>query len=82
MLTFWGRNSLVVLATHMDIPIQVAWILLGASGVAEMAPLRAASVTAVAVELLILYFAIKIISGWTPWMLALRTKPVIKNSTN
>ncbi len=81
LLTFWGRNSLVVLATHMAIPIQIAWFFLGASGIAEMAPLRAASVAAIAVELLILYLAIKIISSWTPWMLAPRAKPIIKNST-
>lgn len=74
LLTFWGRNSLVVLATHMDIPIEIAWICLGASGIAELVPLRAASVAAIAVELLILYFAIKIISGWTPWMLIPRNK--------
>lgn len=76
-LRFWGKNSLVVLALHMDIPIQIAWIVLGASGLSSVLSPLYASVCAILIELTILFLAIVFINRFASYLL----RPPVRRST-
>lgn len=53
-LSFWGKNSLIVMAIHMDISIEIAWIALSITGIAERLSFRTASVFAILLEMVLL----------------------------
>ena len=57
-LSFWGRNSLFVMAVHMDFSIEIAYILIAQLGLHHRA--IHPSVVAVALELVILALAIPV----------------------
>ena len=75
-LQFWGKNSLIVLALHMDIPIQIALILVGVSGLSSTLSPLYASFCAILIELTILFVAIEFINRFAPYLL----RPPVRRS--
>lgn len=67
-LLYLGKNSLIIMALHMDFPIEIAWMILGKAGIGAHLPLPAASGLAVMLEMAILAVAIAVINR-CPWML-------------
>lgn len=53
-LTFYGRNSLIVMAIHMDISVEIAWIILGVAGLNDYLSFQMASVLVILIEIIFL----------------------------
>lgn len=68
-LKFLGKNSIIILALHMDIPIQIAWIFVGATGLSSVLSAQGSSVCAIAIELVILCCMIVFINRFMPYLL-------------
>ena len=66
-LSFWGRNSLFVMAVHMDFSIEIAYILIAQIGLHH--PAIHPTVVAVVLELLILAFAIPVVNKYFRFLL-------------
>ena len=59
---------MIIMALHMDFPIEIAWMVLGKTGVGTRLPLPAASGLAVLLEMVILIVSISVIRR-CPWLL-------------
>ena len=71
ILSFWGRNSLFVMLTHMDFSIEIAYILLAQLGISRLiSDVFVLSLTAIALELLLESIAIPIVNRFLPFLLA------------
>lgn len=57
------------MALHMDFPIEIAWMVLGKTGVGTRLPLPAASGLAVLLEMVILAASIAVIRRFLPFIL-------------
>lgn len=68
-LLYLGKNSLIIMALHMDFPIEIAWMVLGKTGVGTRLPLPAASGLAVLLEMVILAASIAVIRRFLPFIL-------------
>lgn len=66
---FLGKNSLIVLALHMDIPIQISWIIIGFSKLSLILPLRYTSIVAIVLELLTLCLLVLFINRFMKFLL-------------
>lgn len=53
VFNFWGRNSLIIMAIHMDLPVEIAWIIVGVSGLSTTLPQLGAASIVVIIELII-----------------------------
>ena len=51
-LTFYGRNSLTVMAIHMDISVEIAWIILGVTGWNDHLSFQMASILVILFEII------------------------------
>lgn len=67
-LCYWGRNSLIVLALHMDISIEIAWMIVGAMKLTQVLSFRVASICAIFIELIILMILIQLINNHAPFL--------------
>lgn len=63
-LGFWGKNSLIVLAVHMDISIEIAWIIVGMTKINLILSFRNASVVVILIELMVLRYIVKLINRY------------------
>jgi hypothetical protein len=54
----------------MDISIEIAWMILGITGIAEKLSFRMASVYAIAIELVILRIVCMLINRYCPWLMS------------
>ena len=63
-ICFWGKNSLIVMSTHMDISIEIAWIVVGITKINKFLTLRDASVVAILIELIVLICIVKLINRY------------------
>jgi fucose 4-O-acetylase-like acetyltransferase len=68
-LHFLGRNSLAIMALHMDIPIQIAWVFIGATGLSSLLGLKIASSLAIFIEIIVLIFMVLSINRFFPYLL-------------
>ena len=68
ILGWLGKNSLIIMALHMGFPIEIAWILLGVSGITQMADATVCSMFAIAIELMILCASIYMINRYFPFV--------------
>lgn len=74
---FLGKNSLIIMALHMDIPIQIAWIVMGATGLSSLLSKKCAAICAISIELVILIFMVLVINRVFPFLLRpLRRKTI------
>ena len=64
-----GRNSLVIMALHMDAPIEIAWMVLGKLEIANLLSFPVSSMIAVCIEMVILDVAIWFVKKYTPFLL-------------
>lgn len=71
-LLYLGKNSLIIMALHMDFPIEIAWMFLGKTGIGTRLPLPIASGLAVLLEMVILAASIVVIRR-CPWLLKYQT---------
>lgn len=62
---YLGRNSLIIMALHMDAPIEIAWMFLGKLGIVAALPIYMSSMIAVLIEMFILDIAILVIQKYT-----------------
>lgn len=69
LLHFVGKNSLIIMALHMDIPIQIGWIFVGATHLSGVLSPRIASVCAILIESFVLVIAVLIINRYLPVLL-------------
>lgn len=53
VINFWGRNSLIIMAIHMDFPVEIAWMIVGSSGLSIKLPQIAAASIVIIIELII-----------------------------
>lgn len=68
--SFWGRNSLLVMLTHMDFSIEIAYILLAQLGIGELIGNSfILSLAAIGLELLLEAAAIPIVKRFLPFLL-------------
>lgn len=68
-LTRIGQNSLTLMALHMDISIEISWIIIGVLGITDNLSFRNASICATIVELVILNLFCILINRFLPFML-------------
>ena len=69
MLCFWGKNSLITMALHMDISIEIAWMIAGITKLSTILALRYTSMVVILIELVILVFMILFINRWGTFMI-------------
>lgn len=65
---FWGKNTLIVMALHMDITIEIAWIVLGITKLYKLVSFKIASIMAILIELVLLYCIIQIINRYAAFL--------------
>ena len=53
----------------MDIPIEIAWICIGVCNLSNRFSLKVVSGVVILVELIVIFFMIKIIDRFVPWVL-------------
>ena len=70
-LCFWGKNSLIVMAVHMDISIEIAWIILGITNLSTIFSFRDTSILAILIELVILFYIVKIVNRYAKILISL-----------
>lgn len=63
---YLGRNSLIIMALHMDAPIEIAWMFWGKLGVGAALPIYMTSGIAVLIEMFILDITILLIQKYAP----------------
>lgn len=68
-LSYLGRNSLIIMAIHMEFPIEIAWIILGALGIPNMISVQWASCIAICIEIFIEIGVIEVIRHYGLFML-------------
>lgn len=69
-LSFWGRNSLIIMLTHMDFSIEIAYILLGKLRISSMiSNTPTLSLIAILLELVVEAIAILIINRYFKFLL-------------
>ena len=69
ILSYASRNSLIILALHMDVSIELAWMVLGIAGFSAVLSMFQASVIAVGIECVILWGCIICIRKFLPFLL-------------
>ena len=70
-MSFWGRNSLIVMALHMDVSIEIAWIVLGVTRLGSRFAPHTASVLAIVIELILLFGMIAVINRYGSFLIRL-----------
>ena len=77
VLEFFGKNSIVILAFHMDLTIEVAWLIEGRIPWNVNETIQSAAV--VAIELVMLVILILLINRFVPFLYQYRKIPFLKN---
>lgn len=77
VLEFFGKNSIVILAFHMDLMIEVAWLIEGRIPWNVNETIQSATV--VAIELVMLVILILLINRFVPFLYQYRKMPFLKN---
>lgn len=72
ILNFWGRNSLIIMAIHMDFPVVIAWIIIGKSGLSTSLSQLGASGIVIIIELIIESVCIILINKFLGFMITYR----------
>ena len=70
-LRFLGRNSLVVMATELSFPDEIAWMILGVTKVTRILPPLMASAVMVLLQMVLVSLLILVIQRYAKWMLKL-----------
>ena len=78
VLNFFGRNSIIIMAFHMDVTIEVAWLLEGRIPWRFGAPVESAIV--ILIELAMLAVMIAVINKWIPFLYQYKKLPFLKQS--
>ncbi len=76
-LCYWGRNSLVVMALHMDISIEIAWIILSVTKLSNVVSFRTASILAILIEMVLLVIIIELINRYAVFLIRLPRKTIV-----
>lgn len=63
-----GRNSLIIMALHMEFPVEIGWIIVGGIGITDIISTTMCSIIVIFIELLILYICIEIINNKFPFV--------------
>lgn len=77
VLGFFGKNSIVILAFHMDLTIEVAWLIEGRIPWNVNETIQSATV--VVIELVMLVIMILLINRFIPFLYQYRKLPFLKN---
>ena len=77
VLGFFGKNSIVILAFHMDLTIEVAWLIEGRIPWNVNETIQSAAV--VTIELVMLVILILLINKFVPFIYQYRKLPFLKN---
>lgn len=72
ILNFWGRNSLIIMAIHMDFPVVIAWIIIEKSGLSTSLSQLGASAIVIITELIIESVCIVLINKFFRFMITNR----------
>lgn len=78
LLNFYGKNSLVIMATHMGFPVEIAWIIIGIT----KCPFSKLgnSIIAIIIEFIIMTICIVLINKYFKFLLRLPNKNKKNNS--
>ena len=76
--SFLSKNSLIIMALHMDFPIEIAWMILGKTGLGSHLSLQAASGLAVLQEMIILTVSIFLIQRYFSFLLKMPKRKVVR----
>ena len=77
VLGFFGKNSLIIMAFHMDLTIEVAWLIEGRIPWNVNGTIQSATV--IAIELVMLVIMILLINRFVPFLYQFRKLPFLKN---
>ena len=72
ILNFWGQNSLIIMAVHMDFPVAIAWIVVGKSGLSTSLSQLGASGIVIIIELIVESACIVLINKFLGFMITYR----------
>lgn len=76
VLGFFGKNSIIIMAFHMDLTIEVAWLIEGR--IPWNANVTIQSATVDAIELVMLVIMILLINRFVPFLYQFRKLPLLK----
>lgn len=68
-LNFIGRNSLIFMAIHMEFPVEIAWIIVGISGLTTSLPLVCSAGIVIIIELIIESICVILLNKYFKFML-------------
>lgn len=69
-LCFWGKNSLITMCLHMDISIELAWLVVGFMKLYKVFSFKVTSIVVIIIELIFLYLIIKFINRYALFLVS------------